>query len=136
MYTTQEEPTEGSADHPRLRSFPIAVLDLEEEVRRMRMCPMPGGHYGRTLLRTEDMRIVLMVVERGTQLGEHHVDGTSTIQALDGRVSVSVLGSSVELAAGQVLAIEQDVAHEVVAVDDSAILLTIAWKGHRPQSSE
>lgn len=97
----------------------------------MRMCPMPGGHYGKTLLRTDDMRLVLMVLDHGTELTEHHLDGTSTIQALGGRVAVSVLGSRVDLAAGQVLAIEQDVGHSLLAVDDCAILLTIAWKGHR-----
>jgi hypothetical protein len=29
------------------------------------------------------------------------------------------------------LAIEQDVSHAVMAIEDSALLLTIAWRGHR-----
>ena len=88
---------------------------------------MAGGHYGRTLLRTADMRIVLMILERGTRLTEHDVDGASTIQILDGRVTVSLLGTSIDLASGQVLAIERRVRHSLVAIVDSAILLTIAW---------
>jgi hypothetical protein len=80
-----EEIAEGPAKQGRSHTFPIAVLDLVEEVRRMRTCPMPGGHYGRTLLRTDDMRIVLMILEHGTRLTEHQVNGTSTIQALDGQ---------------------------------------------------
>lgn len=131
MSTTSEETTERSALKEPSRPFPIAVLDLDEEICRTRTCPMPGGHYGRTLLRTADMRIVLMVLEQGTRLTEHHVDGTSTIHTLDGRVTVSLLGSSFDLASGQVLAIERGVRHALVAIDDSAILLTIAWDGQR-----
>ena len=92
---------------------------------------MPGGHYGRTLLRTADMRIVLMILEQGTRLPEHQVDGTSTIQVLDGRVTVSLLGSSFDLAPGQMLAIERGVRHALAASVDSAIVMTIAWDGQR-----
>ena len=109
--------------------FPIARLDLEEEVRRMRACPMPGGTSGRTLFRTANLRIVLMIVNRGTQLPDHHVDGALTIQTLDGRVTVSLLGSSLELSSGCVLAIERGLRHALVAIEESAILLTIAWDG-------
>ena len=131
MSTTPEETTgEFGSDAPS-RPFPIAVLDLQEEILRMRTCPMPGGHYGRTLLRSPDMRMVVMILEQGTRLPEHHIDGTSMIQTLDGRVTVSLLGSSFDLVSGQVLAIERGVAHAVVATEHSAILLTIAWDGQR-----
>ena len=131
MSAKHEEIAEGPAKQGRSHTFPIAVLDLAEEVRRMRTCPMPGGHYGRTLLRADDTRIVLMILEQGTRLTEHQVDGTSTIQALDGRVTVSLLGSSFDLASGQVLVIERGVKHALIAVEDSAILLTIAWNGQQ-----
>lgn len=90
---------------------------------------MPGGHYGRTLLRTADMRIVLVILEAGTRLPEHRIDGTSTIQTLDGRVTVSLLGSSFDVVSGRLLAVERGVPHQVVAPEDSAVLLTIAWNG-------
>lgn len=107
--------------------FPIARLDLEEEIRRMRASPRPGGHVGKTLLRSGDLRLVLMVLERGARISDHQSDGSLTIQVLDGRVIVALLESSFDLASGQLLAIEHDISHALVAIEDSAVLLTIAW---------
>lgn len=119
---------EPAAEH---RSFPIARLDLEEEVRGMRTSPHPGAHLGKTLLRTADMRLVLMILRRGVQISEHRAEGSLTIQPLDGRVIVTLLESTFDLGPGQLLAIEHDVSHAITAAEDSAILLTIAWRGVR-----
>ena len=128
MPTTPD--TEDHRDPSAARTFPIARLDLEEEIRRMRASPKPGGHVGKTLLRSADMRLVLMILERGTGISDHQADGSLTIQALDGRVIVSLLESSFDLASGQLLTIERGIPHALIAIEDSAILLTIAWSGH------
>jgi quercetin dioxygenase-like cupin family protein len=107
-------------------SFPIAMLDVMEEVRKMRASPRPGGRLGKTLVRNPDLRVVLMVLERGARIPRHHSKGSLTIQALDGRVIVALLESSFDLEPGQILAIDRDVSHALVAVDESALLLTIA----------
>jgi quercetin dioxygenase-like cupin family protein len=44
-------------------------------------------------------------------------------------VIVSLLGSSVDLTSGQVLAIEPGISHALTAVEASAILVTFAWTG-------
>jgi quercetin dioxygenase-like cupin family protein len=112
-------------------TFPIARADLEEEIRQMRASPKSGGHLGKTFLRGKDMRVVLMVLDRGARIPEHRANGSLTIQTLDGRVIVSVYESSFDLASGQLLAIEHDAPHALVAIEDSAVLLTISWHGHR-----
>jgi len=130
MSTTPAHENEQHRDTPT-RSFPIARSDLEEEIRRMRTSPRSGGHLGKTLLRNADMRVVLMILERGARIPDHRAEGSLTIQTLDGRVIVTLLESSFDLASGQLLAIEHDVSHALVAIEDSAVLLTIAWRGHR-----
>ena len=126
--TTPAIAAQGEAEHAfSSHRFPIAMLDLAEEVRRIRTCPMPRGHVARTLLRSPGMRIVLVTLEEGVGVMDHVVDAASTIQVLDGHVSVSLLGSMFELGSGQVLAIERGVRHALVATENSAILLTIAW---------
>ena len=75
------------------------------------------------------MRIVLMILDHNTRVADHGVEGAVTIQALDGRVVVTLLGSSFDLTSGHLLSIERDVSHALVAIEDSAVLLTIAWRG-------
>jgi quercetin dioxygenase-like cupin family protein len=110
-------------------AFPIAMLDLGEEIRQMRASPRLSGRLGKTLLRTPNMRIVLQIFDRGTSLPDHHADGALTIQPIDGRLIVTMLQSSFDIAAGQLLAIERGVHHGVLAIEDTAVLLTLAWHG-------
>ncbi len=108
-------------------TFPIARLDLVEEVRKMRASPRTKEHTAKTLFRNLDQRLVLMLLDSGAQIPVHHTEAALTLQALDGRVIVSLLESTFDLGPGQLLAIERDVPHAMVAIEDSAILLTLAW---------
>ncbi len=97
----------------------------------MRASPHPRGHLGKTLLRNQDMRIVLLILDRGARIPDHSADEPLTIHAVDGRAIVGLLGSSFDLSSGQLLAVERGVSHSVVAIEDTALLLTIA--GPRPR---
>jgi quercetin dioxygenase-like cupin family protein len=112
-------------------SLPFARFDLEEEIRRMRATARPGGHLGKTLVRAPDMRLVLMILQRGARISEHRAGGSSSIQGLDGRVTLTLPDASFEIGPGHLLVIEHDVPHALEAAEDSAILLTIAFRGHR-----
>ena len=116
--------TEYAATTPE--TFPIARLDLMEEIHQMRASPMPGGHLAKTVLHNADLRIVLMILHQGAHVPRHHAKGSLAIQALDGRVIVTLLESSFDLGPGQMLAIERDVSHALVAIEDGALVLTIA----------
>ncbi len=107
-------------------SFPIARLDLVEEARQLRASPIPHGHVAKTVLHNADLRVVLMVLQRGARIPRHHAKGSLLVQVLDGRAIVTLLDTSFDLGAGQVLAIEPELAHALVAIEDSALLLTIA----------
>jgi quercetin dioxygenase-like cupin family protein len=110
-------------------ALPIARLDLVEEVRQMRASPRSAARTAKTLVRSLDQRLVLMILDHGAQIPVHHTDAALTLQVLDGRVIVSLLESTFDLGPGQLLAIERDVAHAVVAIEASSLLLTLAWRG-------
>jgi quercetin dioxygenase-like cupin family protein len=120
------KPTIDAQPHTTTESFPIAKLDLVEEIRRMRASPMPGDHIAKTVLHNEDLRIVLMILSRGARIPQHHAKGSLAIHTLDGRVIVTLLESSFDLGPGQMLAIQRDVSHALVAIEDTALVLTIA----------
>lgn len=97
----------------------------------MRASPKPNGHLGKTLLHGADLRLVLMTIDRGMKIPDHGAQGSLTIQTLQGHVIVTLLDSSFDLTAGQLLAIEGGVSHALAAVEDSAVLLTLAWHPER-----
>lgn len=106
----------------RLLSF-----DLEAELVRLRgqASYENRGPTGATLVKEPDLRIVLMAVRSGGGLREHSASGPISIQVLEGSLRVRLRDRTVELAHGQLLAIESDIRHDVEALSDSAFLLTI-----------
>lgn len=77
-----------------------------------------GGHE-RVLRQT-----VVGMIE-GSELGEHNNPGEATVYVLRGRVRLSFDGNSWEARSGDLLAVP-DARHSVLALEDSAILLTVA----------
>jgi quercetin dioxygenase-like cupin family protein len=57
---------------------------------------------------------------------EHKSARRISVQVLKGHIQMHVLGSLVDLPAGNLLALDRGVLHDVEALDDSAFVLTIA----------
>jgi quercetin dioxygenase-like cupin family protein len=89
--------------------------------------PWQSGLYSKLLVKAEDLRVVLIAMHAGAKMKEHHTDGTTTIQVLQGALRLQVQGKSQDLRVGQVLTLAPRVKHDVEASEDSAFLLTIAW---------
>ena len=114
--------------HGRVLAAPTLRFDVLEEVERLRRTtPRGHGHGAITLARYPDLRIVLMALWSGARIHEHATAGRVSIQCIDGRVRMHVSGSELELAPGQLITIDRDVPHDILAVNDSSVLLTVAW---------
>lgn len=103
-------------------------FDLESEISALETHkPWPQGLTSRMLLKTDDLRIVLIVMQAGARMEEHHSDGRISIQVLRGAIRTRVQHNVVDLTPGRLLALDRSIKHDVEARDDSAFLLTIAW---------
>lgn len=78
-----------------------------------------------------DLRVVLVALKAGGRLHEHKTAGRISIQTLSGLLQIDTPGNIVEMPAGTLTTIDQELVHDVVAVADSVFLLTIAWPEHR-----
>jgi quercetin dioxygenase-like cupin family protein len=58
---------------------------------------------------------------------EHQTDGRVSVQVISGHVQLRASGRTFNLRAGGLLALDPAIRHDVTAVDESAVLLTIAW---------
>ena len=112
----------------------IARFDLGSEAASLRNEePRPvGGHRARTLIKHSDFRIVLISLEAGANLHEHKVDHSFSLQALTGHVRLQLPSETVDLQAGNMLVLDKGIPHDLEALEESTVLLTISWsKKHK-----
>jgi quercetin dioxygenase-like cupin family protein len=106
--------------------FDLAAIDAE---LRRDDAYQRDGHTARTLVREDDIRIVLIVMRAGARIAEHRANETASIHALSGHVRLRLPGRDAELLAGRLLVLERGIGHDVEAIAESAFLLTLGWQG-------
>lgn len=85
------------------------------------------GHTARTLVRTADLRVIVLALQAGTTLSEHHASTTASVQVLSGQVRLQLPDRAVTLAAGELLVLGSGLRHDVRADVESSLLLTLGW---------
>ncbi len=115
-----------------------AVFDLAEITREMRgeaEYNHGHGHAARTIVRADDLRVVLIAIRAGAHIAEHVAQATAAIQVVSGRVRIRLPRLArqhedrfEELLPGRLLAMERGLAHSVEALEDSALLVTLGWR--------
>lgn len=125
----EAKPQTGRREHEvGTLTAPLLTLDLKREIEQLRSeGRWLSGHTAKTLAKYPDFRAVLIVMKTGGRLEKHRTEGRISVQTLEGRIRFTTAERSVELAAGQMLALEHDIPHDVEGMTDSAFLLTIAW---------
>jgi quercetin dioxygenase-like cupin family protein len=78
-----------------------------------------------TLLKTDKVEIIRLVMAAGKALAEHKARGEITVQCLEGKLAFTALGRTHELTAGQLLYLPAGEPHAVQCLEDASFLLTI-----------
>ncbi len=78
-----------------------------------------------TLISTESMKVIRMVLPAGKEITEHKAPGEIIVQCLEGQIAFTALGKTEQLMAGQMLFLAASEPHSVAAINDSSFLLTI-----------
>lgn len=120
--------------HPRPHTSALENVfmefDLSAEIDRLKAETIwSSGHNARTLVKYDDLRIVLIVLHANARIAEHKSEGRISIHVVSGHLQVTAAGRTFRLRTGGLLTLDQDVPHDVEALDESAFLLTIAWAG-------
>ena len=116
--------------HGTARAAGSLEFDLPAEIHRLKAeSTWSSGHNARTLIRYDDLRVVLMALQPGARVPEHQADGRVLVQVLVGHIQVRAAGRTFSLRVGGLLALDRGVRHDVTALEESAFLLTIAWPG-------
>lgn len=139
MDSTQESPHSGAIRSPGPLGDPMLAFDLGAEIKRLREeNAWQGGRNSKTLVKNEDYRIVLTVLQSGALLHEHRASGRISVQTVSGHIQMHVGDKIIDLPAGHLLSLGRAVPHDVRALEDSAFLLTLVWpeegKRHLPDA--
>jgi quercetin dioxygenase-like cupin family protein len=112
---------------------PMLTFDLNGEIERLRNeDAWQGGRNSKTLVKNVDFRVVLTVLQANSRLHEHKAAGRVSIQTVVGHIRIHVEDKAIDLPTGHLLALDCALLHDVQALENSAILLTICW----PQETE
>lgn len=118
---------------------PVLQIDLERELQQLRQedsWQRETGRSSKTLAKYPDFRIVLILMKGGTRMSQHKAEGRVSIQQLKGRVCLYLVDRTATVSAGDLLVLDCGVLHDVEALEESALLLTISWRGQKSDASE
>jgi quercetin dioxygenase-like cupin family protein len=118
---------------------PILQCNLTEEIQNLHKeeaWVRETGPSSKTLVKHSDMRIVLLAMKKNMVMREHETSARISVQTLAGHIHLKLPDRTVDLPAGQLLALDPCVPHDVEAVEDSAFLLTLAWRGLDSETCE
>ena len=80
----------------------------------------------RVLFSYPECRAVVIDLQGGEELGEHHVRERAVVEVIAGRVSIASGEETVECNAGTLLTFDPGEHHTVWALDDAQLLLLLA----------
>ena len=106
---------------------PAPVLTLIDDLRAISAIPHSGlGHT--TVLTHPDVRVVILTFAVGHVLKEHSAPFPLVMQALDGELLVRAAGRETRLIPGSLLRLDTALPHEVQAVTEARLMLTLMTK--------
>ena len=111
----------------RVLSGPAITFAITEEISLLRQEPewISGKRNSVTVVKTSNLSIVLTAIKKGATLCGHQVDGPITLQVVSGAIQFGVAGEPRKLIAGTVIALDKAIPHDIEALEDSDLLLTI-----------
>jgi len=116
-----EEGPAADEGYRRSMDTPVMVVpDLRE------ISPMPTDKLGHTTaLKSPDVRVVILTFPAGHVMKDHATPKTLLLQTLDGHVRLTVDGEVTEMVPGALMRLDPGVRHEVEAVGESRLKLTL-----------
>ena len=105
----------------------VLVFDVEEERERAADPSLleRSGRNARTLIKTGPLRLTLVVVAPGGEIGEHQAEGPILVEPVRGAIRLTADGRSHDLRPGQVLSCGPGVRHSVSSQEGGTFLLTV-----------
>ncbi len=130
MTDANDSGTARRRPHPQPMAAAYLEFDLANEIEQLHREPeWSTGQNAKTLVKYEDFRVVLTALRARARMPDHRTEGRISVQTIRGHIQIRAEGRTFDLPVGSLLALDGGLAHDVEALEDSVLLLTIAWPG-------
>jgi quercetin dioxygenase-like cupin family protein len=128
----RQEPAHRRPHAPPLASS-FLEFDLGAEVEQLhREETWKRGRNTRTLMKYDDLRVVLTALQSGKCVPVHKTEGRVSVHMLSGHIRLGAFGRTFDMLPGSLLTLDPGAPHDIEALAESSYVLTIAWPGrHR-----
>lgn len=109
-------------------------FSIPDEIARIRSAPQwSASRKGSiTLVKNDELRVVLVVLSKGMLLHEHEADGQIAVSVVQGSIRFEAGGDQRTISSGGLLTLRGGIRHAVEALEDSAFVITLV---HRHEAS-
>lgn len=122
--------------HPTPMAAPYLEFDITRELEQLHgEAAWQSGQNAKTLVKFDNLRIVLMALKTRSRIPGHQTEGRISIHVVTGHIQVRAQDRTFDLLSGRLLALDQGLPHDVEALEDSAFLLTIAWPSQKGEGA-
>jgi quercetin dioxygenase-like cupin family protein len=105
----------------------LLKFDLYAEIENLKQEGnwLAGYQSAKTLVKSEDTRIVLIALHKDNEMKMHQSNGPISLLIMEGCIQFKTLQDDVELNSGELITLHKKVQHSVLAKEQSIILLTM-----------
>jgi len=109
-------------------TVPLLHVGLADQLDRLKQESTwrTSGRNAITLTKEPTLRLVLLLLGKGTKMPEHQAAGPLTLHVLSGSVAFRAGDRTEEVGSGELIVLEAAIGHEIEALEESACLLTLA----------
>lgn len=128
MENKSNEATPQRPEGDRMLNASLVTMDLNQFIEQLKneSTWRESDRNSITIFKSDNMRIVLLGLHDGAELKTHTANGIISVQVLEGHIKFTTEPQTAELQKGQMLALQKQVPHSVVALKESFFLLTLA----------
>lgn len=121
------EATRQRPQGKRIMDAALVTIDLRTFTKQIRDEKVwkDSDRNAITVFKTDGMCIVLIALHKNAEMAKHTADGMISMQVLVGQVIITTEKQSVELGQGEMLALHENVPHNVLAKEETIFLLTL-----------
>lgn len=130
VQTRSSSPTLQRPEGPRVIDAAFVEINLPGRIYQLKQETTwrESDRNALTIYKTDTMRIVLMGLHRDGVLKSNKVNGVLTMQVIEGKIKIEVGRQQLLLEKGQLIALQANIVHSVVAIEECFFLITIGFR--------
>lgn len=134
MKNEQNEATALRPEGGRLLNASLVEMDLNKFITQLKQetAWAESDRNSITVFKSENMSIVLIGMHANAELKTHVVKGHINVHVLEGEIKFTAQQQTVSLEKGQMICLQENIPHSVLAIKESFFLLTMMINYQQP----